>query len=125
MCHLYEYINHCHLLTVKKEKPKFVKRPEDVTVMEQEDARFETTVSGKPAPIAEWFRGETKLEPSDTIVYEQDGNKHGLLIKTAQLDQAGPYSVKITNEVGTFSAMARLKVTGKFLFSTAIFSFSD
>ena len=40
--------------TVKKEKAEFVKKPENVEVMEQEDARFETTVTAKPEPTVEW-----------------------------------------------------------------------
>ena len=38
----------------KKEKPEFLKKPEDVTVTEQEDAVFETEVVAKPAPVVEW-----------------------------------------------------------------------
>ena len=31
-----------------------MKKPENVEVMEQEDARFETTVTAKPEPTVEW-----------------------------------------------------------------------
>ena len=39
---------------MKKEKAEFVKKPENIEVMEQEDARFETTVTAKPEPTVEW-----------------------------------------------------------------------
>ena len=39
---------------VRKEAPEFVKSPEDVEVMEQEDVTFEATVTAKPRPQVEW-----------------------------------------------------------------------
>lgn len=42
------------LYPVKQEKPKFLKKPTDQEVPEQEDAIFETEVSGKPEPEVEW-----------------------------------------------------------------------
>ena len=48
------FIANIHVL-VKKEKAHFVKPIRDVDVMEQEDARFETTVTAKPEPTVEWF----------------------------------------------------------------------
>ena len=38
----------------KKEKPT-VTKPADVEVAEQEDVVFETTVTGLPEPIVEWW----------------------------------------------------------------------
>jgi len=42
-----------HCFSVRKEKP-VVSKPQDREVTEQEDARFETTVAGKPEPTVEW-----------------------------------------------------------------------
>ena len=42
------------LITVKKEKAEFVKKPENIEVTEEEDVRFETTVNAKPEPTVEW-----------------------------------------------------------------------
>ena len=39
---------------MRKEAPEFVKSPEDVEVMEQEDVTFEATVTAKPRPQVEW-----------------------------------------------------------------------
>ena len=52
------------------------------------------------------------LEPSDDIVYEKEGDNYALVIKGVELIQAGKYTVKATNEVGSLDAMAKLKVTG-------------
>jgi len=50
------YCKHAYTcVAVKKEKAHFVKPIHDVDVMEQEDARFETTVTAKPQPTVEWF----------------------------------------------------------------------
>ena len=38
----------------KTEKPKFLKKPSDLTVTEQEDAVFETEVVAHPEPAVEW-----------------------------------------------------------------------
>lgn len=35
--------------------PKFVKKPENIEVIEHEDATFEATISGKPDPVIEWL----------------------------------------------------------------------
>ena len=53
------------------------------------------------------------LEPSDHIVYEKEGDNYALVIKGVELKEAGKYTVKATNEVGSLSAKAKLKVKGK------------
>ena len=111
---------HCHLnvptvpliLTVKKEKPSFLKKPSDLEIFEQEDARFETEIKARPEPTVEWFKGDKKLEPSDRILYEQDGSKYTVTIKEAIIKESGTYNVKATNAAGTMSAAAKLKVKG-------------
>ena len=42
-------------VAVKKEKPEFLKKPDDIEVMENEDVRFETTIKGKPEPTIQWY----------------------------------------------------------------------
>lgn len=39
---------------MKKEKPKYLKKPADVEVMEEEDVVFETEVFAKPEADVEW-----------------------------------------------------------------------
>ena len=38
-----------------KEKPKFLKKPADLEVLESEDAVFETEVTAKPKPDVQWY----------------------------------------------------------------------
>ena len=98
-------------VTVKTEKPT-VKKLTDVTIMEQEDAVFETEVTGKPAPNVEWFTGTTKVEPSDKAVIEQDETRAKVTFKTCEVKQTGPITVKVTNEAGTATVKAKLTVKG-------------
>ena len=81
----------------RTEEPQFLKKPDDLEIMEQEDARFETEITGKPAPKVEWYQGDKVLKPSKRVLCEQDGNKYTLVIKETLLKEAGPYSVKATN----------------------------
>ena len=41
-------------VTIKKEKPKFLKKPVDKEVKETEDVVFETEVEAIPEPTVEW-----------------------------------------------------------------------
>ena len=100
--------------TVKKEMPKFLKKPDNVEVYEYEEARMETVVTGKPQPKVEWLQGKQKLEPSDRILYEEDGENYALVIKDVKKEEAGMVTVTATNDQGTMSASARLKVTRKY-----------
>ena len=43
------------MFTVKKEKPKFMKKPTDKEVKETEEVVFETQVVAKPEPTVEWY----------------------------------------------------------------------
>ncbi len=49
-------------------------------------------------------------KPSDKVVLQKDGNKYTLELKDVDLKQAGPVSVKATNEAGTLNASAKLIV---------------
>ena len=91
-----------------------LKKPDDLEIMEQEDARFETEITGKPAPKVEWYQGDKVLKPSKRVLCEQDGNRYTLVIKETLLKEAGPYTVKATNVAGTQTATAQLKVNGEY-----------
>ena len=58
------------------------------------------------------FRGATKLEPSDRVLLEKDGNDYTLVIKGVALKEAGIYTVKAFADLGTESADAMLTVKG-------------
>merc|ERR1712002_1384615 len=68
-------------VTVKKEKPRFGKKPADLTKEENQEAVFETTVIGKPDATVEWFFGKVKFENGERVTIEKEENKHRLIIK--------------------------------------------
>ena len=47
-----------------------------------------------------------------TSCMRKRGDNYALVIKGVELKEAGKYTVKATNEVGSLDAMAKLKVTG-------------
>lgn len=101
--------------------PKFLKKPENIECMEFDDITFITTVRAKPVPVVEWFKSDEKLIPSDRIIYGNEGEEFTLVIKEVKKDEAGMFSVKATNDQGSMSASARLKVTGKLSFEAICF----
>ena len=59
------------------------------------------------------YKGNTKLEPSERILCERDGDKYTLTLKDTVVKQTGQYTVKANNEMGKLEASAKLKVNGK------------
>ncbi len=102
------------LFAVKKERPRFLKKPSDQEVQEESDARFEASVSAKPQANIEWFIKDKKLEPSDRIIYETVDNVYTLTIKQTLISEAGNVVIKATNSEGTLSASAKLIVIRKY-----------
>ena len=86
---------------------------------------FEACATGKPEPTVEWFYGKTKLVASERIIMQKDGDKYTLQIKKAVIKEAGLYSVKATNDQGTLSADAKLKVNSESSLSFIVISFSN
>lgn len=114
-----------HFIIVKSEMPKFLKKPENIECMEFDDITFKTTVRAKPLPQIEWFKSDEKLIPSDRITYGNEGEEFILSIKEVKKDEAGMFSVKATNDQGSMSASARLKVTGKLTVKILHFQFTN
>lgn len=58
------------------------------------------------------FKGVQLIRPSEVMVYASEGKTHSLLIKKAQMNDDGPYTVKAVNEAGETVAKATLTVRG-------------
>ena len=93
------------------EKPSLSK-PDNVEIMEKEDAVFETEAFGKPDPDVEWFSGSVPLHPSNYVILEQDGDTHRLILKTCEVEQTGAIRVTATNKAGELTQEAMLTVKG-------------
>ena len=94
--------------------PKFIRKPEHAECMEYEDVRFEAMVTGKPTPEVIWCCGDNQVLPGDRVTYEVlEGNRYALVMRGVTKEHSAMYTVKASNDMGTMSASARLKVTHK------------
>lgn len=83
----------------------------DQTVKEGKTARFELELSHENVPVT-WYKNETKLHPSRTILTHVDGKKHILEIKDVTLDD----TCLIKAEAKGISTTANLTVLGNLLY---------
>merc|ERR1712142_637250 len=95
---------------VKKEMPRFRKKPQALEVTEHDETIIDCCISGRPTPDVEWSLANAVLEESENIIFERDGEIFKLRLKNTLRTQAGIYTIKATNSQGTMSASARLKV---------------
>lgn len=89
----------------------------DQTVKESETARFEIELSHENVPVS-WYKNETKLHPSRTVITHVDGPRHILEIKETTLDD----TCQIKAEAKGLSTTANLTVLGN-LFWVVILHF--
>lgn len=79
----------------------------DQTVKEGTTARFEIELSHENVPVT-WYKNETKLHPSRTVLTRVDGKRHILEIKEVTLDDTS----QIKAEAKGISTTANLTVLG-------------
>ena len=87
------------------EHPRFTVRPEQTTVMQRDQARFEARVTGVPTPEIRWYKDWLPLAPSDRIrIHWKEPDTCVLLVNGCVPRDNGLYSVSATNVAGTTSA---------------------
>uniref|UniRef100_UPI003AB0B308 obscurin n=1 Tax=Centroberyx gerrardi TaxID=166262 RepID=UPI003AB0B308 len=92
-------------LSIHAREIKFVKKLEDVEVMEKESAAFVCELSHDEVDF-QWYKGSTKLKVSDNIKMRQEGRTYVLLFKSVTPEDMG--EIKFTSE--KISSTAKLKV---------------
>ncbi|GAA6066201.1 titin isoform X1, partial [Tachysurus ichikawai] len=92
-------------LTVEGIRLKFISPMSDQTVKEGNTARFEIELSHENVPVT-WYKNETKLHPSRTVLTHVDGKRHILEIKEVTLDD----TCQIKAEAKGISTTANLTV---------------
>ncbi|MFH4975264.1 hypothetical protein AB6A40_001973 [Gnathostoma spinigerum] len=101
-------------LAVEKieQRPQFVEKLKHVETAEHETAELTVTVTGTPAPVVLWLRDEVPISIDNTHFIErrQESGTFTLVINDVTVKDAGTYTCKATNAVGTSESEAKLAV---------------
>ncbi|XP_037094652.1 obscurin-like isoform X2 [Pollicipes pollicipes] len=94
------------------EPPRFLQHPEETTVMQREQARFEARVTGVPIPEIRWYKDWQPLAKSKRVrILWREPDTCILLINSCLTPRdRGLYSITATTPVGTTTASAMLHV---------------
>uniref|UniRef100_A0AAG5DF48 Muscle M-line assembly protein unc-89 n=1 Tax=Anopheles atroparvus TaxID=41427 RepID=A0AAG5DF48_ANOAO len=90
--------------------PSFMKKINDLTLLEGMKAKFTVCVDGFPMPTVEWIRDGRRLVPSEK--YRIEAEKNGLarlIVDDVQEEDLGRYSCKAVNNMGEAICHANLK----------------
>lgn len=91
-------------------EPKFIEKLKEIEGITGAQIAFECTVTGKPEPKIEWYK-DNKLICIDNNHYTYEKNedlRHTLYINNAKLSDAGTYSCKAVNKIGSDLTLADL-----------------
>ncbi|XP_024082458.1 obscurin isoform X3 [Cimex lectularius] len=91
--------------------PVFLKKLENVSVGEDEPMFLEAQVSGFPLPEIKWFKDGLPIRPSRAVNFiNSPGGMIGLSVEKSASENAGTYSVQISNKLGDASCQAEVDV---------------
>ena len=132
-------IHHCYrfvcLFYNTSVAPSITGAPDDLTVVQPEDATFTCVATARPRPNITWWRVESNSsltqvmeEANVTSITEiMSGERvlmRNLTIESAQPSDAGDYTCVAENEVSNTSSTATLVVHGELLYAIASFTTS-
>lgn len=86
--------------------------PESVSARAGAKLRVEAVVSGKPAPICKWMRGEDAVVPSSRLAVHQSGNLCVLIIKDVSRTDSGEYSLVAENSSAKVTQALKIVIRG-------------
>ncbi|KAG5445732.1 Muscle M-line assembly protein unc-89, partial [Clonorchis sinensis] len=90
--------------------PRFTQFLQPVTVPESSPAKFFVSFEGEPAPQVSWFREEIKLDMMAEYKIVTTVHTSELTIEHVSPEQAGTFSVVLTNIAGQACSKSRLLV---------------
>lgn len=93
-----------------EKSPAIVEPLKDQSVPEGQTVDFKTRVSGKPSPIAQWYKGDKIIKPSKYFQMIKDRETFTLRITEAFPEDEGPYKCVLSNAAGEVTTTANLKV---------------
>ncbi|KAI0210962.1 Protein sidekick [Lamellibrachia satsuma] len=105
-------INSATWLKVTSSPPEIRKKPQNLSVIAGQSARFLCEVSGAPQPVVTWYKGTGSgaMQPLATSTRVQVLQSE-LLIAMTEISDAGNYTCNVSNTIGVATASAYLRVT--------------
>ncbi|XP_076440901.1 protein sidekick-like isoform X2 [Babylonia areolata] len=100
-------------LKVNSEPPRITKPPENLTIVEQSDARFFCEVTGAPAPVITWKKVTSSGEEEVGFGGSFQKLRYSLVIVSVKKEYSGIYKCEAVNKKGNDSAQAHLTVITK------------
>ncbi|XP_059058380.1 obscurin, partial [Achroia grisella] len=92
-------------------KPSFSKELEDMTAVIGQPLKLEARVMAFPAPEIKWFKDGLPVRPSQAVNFiNQPGGVVGLSIDSCRPEDAGLYSLTVTNKLGEVASKAKVEV---------------
>ncbi|BFZ15552.1 hypothetical protein BsWGS_18591 [Bradybaena similaris] len=96
------------------QRPKFIRKIEDVQVREGQDATFTCTAMGKPMPAFKWQKDMINVTASDHVEMESNNQGHAhLTLKNVKPSDNGLYYCVAHSKAGRAKCTAYLHVKAK------------
>ncbi|XP_023945008.2 obscurin isoform X6 [Bicyclus anynana] len=95
-------------------KPSFSEELENVKVVVGQPVKLQARVMAFPAPEVKWFKDGVPIRPSQAVNFiNQPGGIVGLSIDSCRPEDAGSYSLTVTNKLGDVASKANVEVGQK------------
>nr|CAD7588172.1 unnamed protein product [Timema genevievae] len=95
-------------------KPSFSKPLEDAKAVVGQPLKLEAQVMAFPAPEIKWFKDGHPIRPSQAVNFvNQPGGVIGLLIDSVRPEDAGKYSLTVSNKLGDITGSANVEVEAR------------
>ncbi|XP_028993071.1 striated muscle preferentially expressed protein kinase isoform X2 [Betta splendens] len=95
------------------EAPVFEFPLQDTVASAGADVLLKCIIAGTPIPEVSWTKDNTRITGAADYTVKVEGERHSLLIKSAQRGHAGRYCVTAANQVGQASSSATLTIRGE------------
>lgn len=100
----------------ENQTPPTIQLKENVyKVRENEDVTFTVPFTGAPTPDAEWFTSGTVVKPGPRKQKTLGEDSASLTIRKVADEDAGEYTIKLTNPVGDVQAALTLVIMSEYL----------
>ena len=104
------YLQTISFVGAKGTIPEFTEHLKNVEVFEGADTLLKCKVTGQPQPEIEWFIDGDKVEETERLKTEFDGETCTLYVSCAELDDEGEYQCLAHNKLGSAKTQAELLV---------------